>query len=162
MEEDRPLEVVPVQPPGQAAQQHHRFLQPLGAVDGHDGHTAPLPAWGGQGQSPGLAHPLQAQPELEERPAPSLLQTPRQGIEGEQAALPLLPPVHGPEQAQQVGPLIDVPDQLAAGAVPCPEAQLLQLRQEIPARLVPPAGGLDHSGIEVPLPLRPEQSQLIS
>ena len=66
-------------------------------------------------------------------------------------ALPLLPPVHGPEQAQQVGPLIDVPDQLAAGAVPCPEAQLLQLRQEIPARLVPPAGGLDHSGIEVPL-----------
>ena len=37
-----------------------------------------------------------------------------------------------------------------------------KLRQEIPARLVPPAGGLDHSGIEVPLPLRPEQSQLIS
>ncbi len=55
-----------------------------------------------------------------------------------------------------------MPDQLPAGALARAEAQLLQLRQEIPARLVPPAGGLDHSGIEVPLPLRPEQSQLIS
>ena len=78
-------------------------------------------------------------------------------------ALPLLPPVHGPEQAQQVGPLVDVPDQLAAGRVPRPEAQLVQLRQKIPARPGSPAGGLDQGGVEVPLrPGGPEQRQLIA
>ena len=84
-----------------------------------------------------------------------------QGVEGQQVVLPLPAPVHGSEQPEQVGGLIDMPDELAASLVPCPKAQPLQLRQKVSAGPVAFLGGLHHGGIEVSLGLSPQQSQLV-
>ena len=55
-----------------------------------------------------------------------------------------------------------MPDELAAGHVPRPEAQLLQFLQKVPALPVPLLGGADHSGVEVPaFAPRPEEGQLV-
>ena len=162
MEEHRAHQILPVQPPGQAAHQHHWLFQPLGAVDGQDGDPLPLPSGAGGGQlGPRLPQPLQTEQELKERAAAAVLQLPCQGVQGQQVVLPLLPTGHGPEQAQQIGLFVDVPDQLPAGALTRAKAQLLQLGQEVPARLIAPPGRFGHRGIEVPFGPRPKEGQLI-
>ena len=60
--------------------------------------------------------------------------------QGEQVGLPLLSPAHGPEDAQQVGAVVNLPDQLVAAQLPRPKAQLVQLRQEGPAVLAAVGG----------------------
>ena len=150
VEEHRGLQIVPVQPSAQAAHQHHRLLQPLGAVDGQDGHALPLLGGAGGGQlSPRLAQPVQPQQELEQGPAAPVLHLPGQGIEGQQILLALAPLVHGAENAQQVRRLIDVPDELAAGPVSRPKAQPLQPVQKVRTVLLPPGRPGGHGGIEV-------------
>ena len=54
-----------------------------------------------------------------------------------------------------------MPHELAAGAVPRPEAQFLQLGQKIHALPVPALCGPDQGGVEIPPAARPEQGQLI-
>ena len=74
---------------------------------------SPLPSGAGGGQlGPCLPQPLQTEQELKERAAAAVLQLPCQGVQGQQVVLPLLPTGHGPEQAQQIGLFVDVPDQL--------------------------------------------------
>ena len=62
MEQHRTHQIVPVEPPGEAAHQYHRLLQALGAVDGQDGHALLLaiPAAGGN-PCPRLLQPLEAE-----------------------------------------------------------------------------------------------------
>ena len=80
---------------GQAACRSSRFSRRDRPHSSTTGFSNPLERWmdmmdtpppsrpgAGQGQSPGLAQPLQAQQELEERPAPRLLQTAPPGHRG--------------------------------------------------------------------------------
>ena len=71
-------------------------------------------------------------------------------------------PLHGAENSQQVRLFIDVPHELAAGAVPGVEAQLLQVVQKLPALPVSLLSRVDHGTVKVfPFTVRPEQGQLV-
>ena len=66
--------------------------------------------------------------------------------QGEQVGLPLLPPLHGTEHPQQIGAVVELPEQLVAAQLPRAEAQLVQLGQKGPA-VLPAVGG--QGGVEV-------------
>ena len=131
-------------------------------MDGQDGHPVPVAAPSGGGElGPRVPQPLQAEQKLEQGAAAAVLHLAGQGVEGEQVVLPLLASRHGPEEAQDVGLFVDVPDELAAGAVPRPKAQLLQLVKKVRAGCISVLSGLNHGGIEVPLAPGPEPGQVV-
>ena len=110
---------------------------------------------------PGFLQPLHPQEKLKQRAAAAVLHLTGQGVEGEKIALPLSSPLHSAKNAQQIGLFKDVPHELAAGAVPRAEAQLLQTVQKVPALPVPPLCGLDQRRVKVPIALRPQEGQLV-
>ena len=131
-------------------------------MDGQDGDPLPLsPGRRGGETAPGLLQAVQPQEELEQGAAAALLQLAGQGVQGQQVGLPPLAPLHGPEDTQEVGLFVDMPDELPAGAVPRPEAQLLQLLQKFFTGPVSPVGRPDQGGVEVPGAVRAQQGQLV-
>ena len=147
VEQDGPAHVLPVEPPRQPAEEHHGELQPLRLVDAQDAHAAPLPAGGGQGQlGPVLPQPGQVGQKAEQALVARALEAAGQLRQGEQIGLPLLPPVHCAEHPQQIGAVVELPEQLVAAQLPRAEAQLVQLGQKGPA-VLPPVGG--QGGVEV-------------
>ena len=105
-------------------------------MDAHNAHTAPLPAGGGQGQvGPVGPQAGQVGQKAEEPLGPRPLKAACQLRQSQQVGLAGLPLVHGTKDPQQVGAVVDAPDQLMAAPVPRLKAQLGQLGQEGPAVL---------------------------
>ena len=163
MEQHRPTEICGVELAEQAAHQHHRPLQALGAVNGQDGYA--LPASGGgasQGIFPRLFQTLKPVQKLEQRGAAAVLHLSGQGIQGEEIVPPFSAGVHDRKQPQQVGALIDMPYQLAAGAVAHAKAQLLQLLQKPPAGQISLLRRLRQRRVKITCPPRADHGQLVS
>ncbi len=137
VEQDGGLGVGLVELPVQAAQQHHRELQPLGAVDGQNPHAAPLPAGNGHRDAV-LRHPAQVEQEGHQPPVAPGLKPGRLVVQGHQVGPPPLPVRQGGEYRGHVQPPVNVPQQAVAALLRRQLPQLGQQGQQAGAVPFPP------------------------
>ena len=120
-------------------------------MDGHDLHPPSLPSRHAGELVALLQDAAQVADEIEQSGVSPALTAAGVLVEGQQIFLPPLSASHGPEDAQQAGAVVQLPQQLGGGQVRCQQTQAVQFFQKVHTGRVAGVRPVLDALVEIPL-----------